>query len=106
MIGAVGERTSVRLRARQDVVLVRLLAGPLDWLILFTEHRRPAQVVSEARGLDRVAMEVRHIRSDLSASRVVPGSLADAIPGVHGRLAARCARAEVCTPRPVAGPGR
>ena len=50
VIGAVSERASVRLRAGEDVVLVRLVAGAVDRLVLFGERGHPAQVVAEARG--------------------------------------------------------
>src|SRR5690606_18512778 len=96
--GALGQ-PAVRVRARQDVVLVRLVADALHLFAALVEGRRLADVVAVALV---VAVQVRDILSDQHTLGVVPGTRADAVARVHGRPAVLRRRAQVGAPRAVA----
>src|SRR5215831_5733427 len=60
VIAAVGVRAAVRLRARQNVVLIRRVADAVDGGVLFRQRELLAQDVAEPRLLDRIAVQLAH----------------------------------------------
>src|SRR5262245_61347010 len=89
------KRLAVRPRSRQAVVRI--------WIVSTSIHRRPffGKRVLLAK-LVLVAVQIVNILRNDNALRVLPGTLADAIASVHGRLISQCACAQVCPPRFVA----
>src|SRR5215470_7297022 len=96
--GAIGIGPAVRQRTSEDIVLVGLIAETLDGLVLLREDGRLTHVVAQARGLDRIAMQVGYILCDHLSPSVIPRALSDAIARIHGRLAAGGLRAEIGVP--------
>ena len=88
------ERRAVRLRAGQDVVLVRRVAAAVDDLALFGERGLLGEVVG--------AVQLRDVLGDDDALGVLPRAAADAILGVDG--AARPCVLQVGVPRLAAAP--
>ena len=93
------EGRAVGLRPREDVVLVRLIAAPIDRLAFLGERRLLVQLVAGA-------VEVVHAPRDHLALGVLPRPAPDAIACVDARLAAGALRREIGMPRVLAGAGR
>src|SRR2546427_13035030 len=103
MVSAVGISPAIRLRAGEHIVLIGRVAGPLNRVAFFGERRGLIDVIAETGNLHRVSMQIRQALRDAGALGAIPGSLANAIAGVDGRLAAGCAGAEIGVPGSVAG---
>src|SRR5262249_40354219 len=84
VVGAVGVAAAVRLRAGEDVVLVRRVADAVDRRLLLGERELLAEDVAEPRLLDRVAVQFADVLGDALASRVVPGPAADPVARADG----------------------
>src|SRR5471032_2069805 len=106
MAGSVGIGTAIRLRAGDDVMLVRLVARALHRLVLFGEDGGARQVVAETGGVQRIAMQVRHVARDHGAARVEPGPVADAVARIDSRLAVGSLRSQIRAPGLLAGADR
>src|SRR5215203_498854 len=83
-VGGAGDGAPVRVRAGEDVVLVRCVADPVDGGALFVQRGLLVDLVPVAFD---VAVQVGDIVRDQHSARVVPGTGADAITGIDGRLA-------------------
>ncbi|CAD5375508.1 hypothetical protein OF001_U10195 [Pseudomonas sp. OF001] len=90
-----GEGGAVGLRAGEDVVHVRRIAAALDRHAALVEAGFLVEVV--------VAVQLGDVLGDQLALGVVPGARADAVAGVHRRLAVTGAGAEVGAPGVAAG---
>src|SRR4029077_516389 len=75
-----GERGTVRLRAREDVMPVRLVADAVVDVALLAECRLLGEIVGGA-------VQVSDVLGDHDALGILPGSLADAVARIDGRLA-------------------
>src|SRR4030095_12462799 len=84
------KRSSIGLRARQDVVLVRRCAAVGDDLTFFSQRSLLVEIVG--------AVKLSNVLGDDDAIRVLPGSLADAVLRVHGGGATGSLRAEISMP--------
>src|SRR5262245_15580200 len=103
MIGAIGVRPAVRLRAGENIMLVRSVAETLPGIALLGQRRCSGQRVADASQLEGIAMQVREVLRDPASLGVEPGALADAVARVDG---ARSAGAQIGMPGPAARPGR
>src|SRR5688572_600333 len=87
-VEAIGRQRAVRIRSRQDVVAIAV---------------DPVALLGQ-RGIDAdpilVAVQLRHVGSDLETSGVAPRSLADAIARVDGGTARGRGRAQIRAPHP------
>jgi hypothetical protein len=93
------EGGAVRLRAGEDVVHVGRVAAAVDRLALLAQGGLPVDPVV-------LAVQVSEVARDHLAPGVLPRAAADAVAGVDGGAAVRCAGAEIGAPGPVAGAGR
>src|SRR3954447_17469187 len=91
----VGVGAAVGLRAGQDVVLVRVVADAIDQRALFIARVVLCDQVTDAGEIERVAVELLEVTSDLRAGRAVPRALADTLTGIHRGFAVRRRRAEI-----------
>src|SRR5436309_174262 len=92
-----GRYCAVELRAGQDIVAVGSVAASVDHFTLFSERRLLAELVF-------VTMQIGHVFRYTDAFGVVPGALANAVSGIHRRLAVGSDGAEIGAPGVVAGP--
>src|SRR5687768_765991 len=99
---ASGECAAVRLRAGEDVVLVRLVADAIHELALLADRGQLIDPVAEARLLERIAVQFGGVSRNLLAARVEPGACADAIARVDG---VRTLRAQIRAPDAIARAG-
>jgi len=106
MVSGINVGAAIGLRSGQDVVLVRLVAGPLHRLALFAQGRGPAQVAAKAGAIQRIAMQMFEIARHHGALGVMPGAAADPVAGMDRRLAIDCLGAEIGAPGPATGPRR
>jgi len=81
-------------------VLVRLVASAVDRLALFVKRELLVNAVAVALN---VSMQIVDVLSDRGSLGVVPGTIANAIAGIH-RLIAGSGGAEISPPGPIAGP--
>ena len=90
-----------------DLAVVRIgeIAQAVDDLPLLGEVGQLGDVVAEPRQFRCVTMKMRKILRDHFAVGVVPGTGADAVARVHGRLAGPRLRTEVSMPRAISGAG-
>jgi hypothetical protein len=91
---------AVRVRPGQDIMLVGLIASAVDRLALFVKREFLVNAVTVALN---VPMQIGYILSDDGSFGIVPGTIANAIAGVHRRLTAGSGGAEVSPPRSTAG---
>src|SRR2546429_7209409 len=84
----------VGLRSGQDVVLVRRVAPPIDYVALLRYRGLLVQIVG--------GVKLRHVFRDSDAFGVLPGAVADTVARIDGL---RSLRAEVSVPRPATGTG-
>jgi len=101
MIGGIFVSCAVGLRAGQHVVLVGCVSAPRDRAALLGETGNLPKIVSEAREIQGVTVQIGKIIGHLFAFGVVPGATADTVPGIDG---VRALRAQVgvesfCTSR-------
>src|SRR5262245_1198925 len=82
------ERSPVRLRAGEHVVLVGRVATPVDRVALLADRGRLAELVVGA-------VQVSHALRDDLALVVAPRARADAVASIDGRLAVGGLRAEI-----------
>src|SRR5215475_9630482 len=82
---------AVSARSRQHVVGIRIVSTAIHWRPFFGKRVLLAKLVL-------VAVQIVNILRNDNALRVLPGTLADAIASVHGRLIPGCACAQVCPP--------
>src|SRR5436190_455416 len=85
MVSAIGVGPAIGLRAGKHVVLVRRVARAFNRLTLFAQGGCPVDVVSQARLLRRVAVQIRQPLRDARALRVIPGTCADTVAGIESR---------------------
>src|SRR5262249_43923561 len=76
------ERGAVRLRSRQHVVTVRLVADAVADLAFFSDIRLLGEIIAGA-------VQIGDVLGDNDAFGVLPWSLADAVARVHRGLAVR-----------------
>jgi hypothetical protein len=72
-------------------------------LAFFRQSGELIQIISLMCQFHRVAMQVREILRDHLALEVIPRACADAVAGVHGRLAGSGLRAQVSMPGAISG---
>src|SRR5579862_3110310 len=65
MIGRVGESPSVRLRASENVVLIRRIAEAFYRVALLSKRTGFGKVVAKPSDVERVAVEIRNTACDL-----------------------------------------
>src|SRR5207244_6811966 len=87
---AAGERRAVRLRAGEDVVLVRRVAASIDDVPLFGQRGLLVEVV--------VAVQLGYIAGNDDSLDVLPWTIADALARVDRRRARGRTRAEIRAP--------
>jgi hypothetical protein len=103
VIGAIGVRLAIRLRTRQHIVRVGSVSDAVDHRALFTQRRMLEKIAAETCELDRVTVQIGEILSDGRSLGVVPGTLPNAVAGIHGWLIAASLRAEVSVPGVITG---
>src|SRR5437764_86208 len=92
-----GERSPIRTRSGEDVVLIRPIAEAIDRITAFGQRRLFAD-----RG--PAAMKLLNVHRDEISQGVVPGPRADPIAGVDRRLTSGRGGAEICPPHMVSRP--
>src|SRR5215510_15473549 len=85
------KRLAIRTRSREDVVGVGIVSTAIHLRPFFGKRVLFTKFVL-------VAVQVVDILRNNNAFRVLPGTLADAIPSVHSRLISRSGCAQVCPP--------
>src|SRR5215831_7990880 len=103
VVRGVRVRPSVRLRAGQNVVRVRLVPQAIYHRALLTCCIVPGDQISRTCQVDRVAMQLSEVAGHHRAVGVMPRTFADAVPGAHRRLSITRRRAQISSPSPVAG---
>src|SRR5262245_47323196 len=83
------ERLAVRTRSREDVVGVGIVSTAIHLRPFFSKRALLTKFVL-------VAVQVVDILRNNNAFRVLPGTLADAIPSVHGGLISCSGCAQIC----------
>src|SRR5439155_4620264 len=101
-----GISAAVRHGSGEDIVLVRRIADALERLVLLGEYGGLGQVVADASGVERVAVQVGHILRHHRTAGVVPRTLADAIARIHSRLTGNSLRAQISVPGAIPRVGR
>src|SRR6266850_8014430 len=85
------------------VAWIRIVIQTRHDLAFFRQAGELVQIISLMCQFHRIAVQVREILRDHLAFEVVPGTGADAVAGVHGRLAGPRLRAQVRMPGAIAG---
>ena len=82
MVGGIGISPAVRLRARQHIVLVRVVPETVDRLALFGKRGGFGNIVALSRRFERVAVQIAKVLSDARSLGVIPGAVPDAVPRI------------------------
>src|SRR6266478_3416305 len=106
MVGAIDKCLAIRLRAGQHVVPIRIDSHAVDHFALLIQRRLLEQITTKTREFDCVTVQIGEILSYRCSFGVVPGTLSDAVAGIHGWLIAASLRAEVGVPSAIAGAHR
>ncbi len=103
VVGAVGKRLAVWLRARQHIVLVGIVSDAVDHCALFIECRLLEKIAAETRKFECVTVQVGDTLSYRRSFGVVPRTLSDAVARIHGWLIAASLRAQIGVPSAIVG---
>jgi hypothetical protein len=82
------------------------VSDAVDHRSFFIQRRLLEKIAAETREFDGVTVEIGEILSYGRSLGVVPGTLSDAVAGIHGWLIAASLRAEVGMPGVIAGANR
>src|SRR3989337_2115649 len=95
-----GTRGAVRQGTGQNVMHVGCVAAAVDFTALLVQGVLLIELV-------RITMQVSYILRYHDPFRVVPGSLADPVPGIYRRLVGCCRSTKIGSPDPLpCDPGR
>lgn len=85
VIRRIGKGPAIGLGTCDDVVLIGLIACPLNRFILFSQRCRARKIVAEPCGVKTVPVQISNILRDLCAPSVMPRALTDPVPGINRR---------------------
>src|ERR1700693_2331224 len=88
VIHGIGEGAAIGFRPGEDVVLVRRIADALHQFALLCSRGRLGERISQARQIERIAMQFGEILCYAKAFEAPPRTLADAIASIDRGLAA------------------
>jgi len=85
VIRRISKGPAIGLGTSDDVVLIGLIASPLNRFILFRQSRRARKIIAEPCGVKAVPVQISNVLGNLCPPGVMPGAIANPVPGVNRR---------------------